>query len=53
MQVVQESRQVTTAGVQSSMSFGIDESNLVMIYDILRSKLYTNPVLTIVREYLR
>lgn len=51
MQLVQESRQVTTSGVQSSMSFGIDESNLVMIYDILRSKLYTNPVLTIVREY--
>ncbi len=51
MKLTQEVRQVEAIGVQQSMSFGIDESNMAMIYDILRNKLYTNPVLTVVREY--
>ncbi len=45
-----EDTAVLSEGVESSVSFGIDESQLGLVFDILRSKIYSDPVLAVVRE---
>lgn len=47
-----ETNEIVSAGVESSVSFGIDESQLGLVFDILRSKIYSDPVLAVVRELL-
>lgn len=51
MQPAVESRTVTARGVASAASFGMRSENSAHIFNILRSTLYSNKVLAVLREY--
>jgi hypothetical protein len=51
MQPAIESRTVTARGVASAASFGMRSENSAHIFNILRSTLYSNKVLAVLREY--
>ena len=51
MQPAIESRTVTARGVTSAASFGMRAENSAHIFNILRSTLYSNKVLAVLREY--
>lgn len=42
---------LTTNGVQNSVSFGIKDSGLAHIFNVLRNQLYSDKILAVVREY--
>jgi hypothetical protein len=42
---------VTTQGIQNTVSFGIKESGIAHIFNVLRNQLYTDKVTAIQREY--
>lgn len=46
-----EERTLTTRGVAASVSFGMLAENSAHIFNILRSQLYSNKVLALLREY--
>lgn len=38
-------------GVQDSVDFGVKNANAAIIFDILRSQIYSDPILAVIREY--
>ena len=50
MKLIENSIEVDTFGVQGTKQFGIAEENMGLVLDILRSKLYSDPIGSITRE---
>ena len=44
-------KQVTTNGIQNSVSFGIKEGGFAHIFNVLRNQLYSNKYQAVLREY--
>jgi hypothetical protein len=47
----QNTASVSTSGIKSAVSFGIKDSGLAHIFNVLRNQLYTDKIGAVVREY--
>lgn len=52
MQLNNTANTVTSIGAEQSIQFDIDDSNKGFVFEILRSKIYSDPVLATVRELI-
>lgn len=50
MKLHEEDRGVVTSGGFEEQDFGIDEASLHVVFDVLRSKVYSNPIGSLCRE---
>jgi hypothetical protein len=51
MITTQNTASVSTSGIKSAVSFGIKDSGLAHIFNVLRNQLYTDKIGAVVREY--
>lgn len=51
MVVIEKQNTIKTSGIKNSVSFGIKDDGLAHIFSILRSQMYSDKILAVIREY--